>query len=68
MVALAVDTVLGTRSIEADEPLPPLLQEAANNAVSAIGRLDAELVLFLATARIVPQKLLERLGGHETVA
>jgi hypothetical protein len=36
--------------------------------VSAIGRVDAELLLFLSTARIVPEALLERLGGHEAVA
>jgi purine-binding chemotaxis protein CheW len=68
IVALAVDTVLGIRSISTDEPLPPLLQEAANNVVSAIGRLDAELLLFLATARIVSEELIERLGSHQTVA
>jgi purine-binding chemotaxis protein CheW len=68
IVALAVDTVLGVRSIKADEPLPPLLQEAANNVVSAIGRLDAELLLFLATARVVSEELLEPLDDNETIA
>jgi purine-binding chemotaxis protein CheW len=68
IVALAVDTVFGTWSIKADATMPPLLQEAADNVVSAIGRLDAELMLFLATARIVPQELLGRLDGQEIVA
>ena len=68
IVALAVDTVLGVRSIKAGEPMPPLLQEAATEMVSAIGRLDAELLLFLTAARAVPQDLVQRLDGHETVA
>jgi purine-binding chemotaxis protein CheW len=67
-VALAVNAVLGVRSLTTDEPLPPLLREAASDVVSAIGRLDAELLLFLGSARIVPEELLERLGRHETAA
>jgi purine-binding chemotaxis protein CheW len=65
IIALAVDGVLGVRSmVTADTtiPLPPLLQEAANDAVTAIGRLDADLLLFLDTARIVPGSLLETLA------
>jgi purine-binding chemotaxis protein CheW len=64
IVALTVDSVLGVRLIEAAgiaEPLPPLLREAASDMVSAIGRLDADLLLFLNTARIVPEALLEHL-------
>jgi purine-binding chemotaxis protein CheW len=68
MIALAVDRALGIQSIKTGEPLPPLLREAASDMVSAIGRVDAELLLFLSTARIVPEALLERLGGHEAVA
>jgi purine-binding chemotaxis protein CheW len=67
IIALAVDSVLGVRSIKTGEPLPPLLREAASDVVAAIGRLDAELLLFLGTARIIPQELLERLGGHEAL-
>jgi purine-binding chemotaxis protein CheW len=71
VVALAVDNVLGVRSMDAvgiAELLPPLLREAASDMVSAIGRLDADLLLFLNTARIVPETLLEHLGDPETVA
>jgi purine-binding chemotaxis protein CheW len=60
-IALAVERVLGVRSIEPDrvaEPLPPILREVASDMVSAISRLDAELLLFLGTARIVPDALL----------
>jgi len=65
IIALAVNSVLGVRSIKTGEALPPLLRDAASHVVAAIGRLDAELLLFLGTARIIPEELLERLGGHE---
>ena len=71
IVALAVDGVLGVRSIDnagTAESLPPLLREAASDAVSAIGRLDADLLLFLDTARIVPEALFESLDSQEAIA
>jgi purine-binding chemotaxis protein CheW len=68
IVALAVNRVLGVRSIKAGAPLPPLLREAASGLVSTIGRLDAELLLFLSKARIVPDELLDRFNSHETLA
>jgi purine-binding chemotaxis protein CheW len=71
IVALAVDNVLGVQLMETAgiaEPLPPLLREAASDMVSAIGRLDADLLLFLNTARIVPDTLLEHFGRPEAVA
>jgi purine-binding chemotaxis protein CheW len=71
IVALAVDRVLDVRSLalnEMAEPPPPLLREVATDMVSAIGRLDAELLLFLDTARIIPDALLERLADPDTAA
>lgn len=65
IVALAVDSVPGVRSMvtaDTTTPLPLLLKDAATDAVSAIGRLDAGLLLFLDTARIVPDSLLETLA------
>lgn len=58
-VALAVDDVLGIRPISASslQELPPLLQEAAADAVAAIGTLDADLLLVLRSARLVPEAL-----------
>ncbi len=55
-VALAVDSVLGLRNIPLSSlrKLPLLLGEADSGAVSAIGALDAELLLLLNAARIVP--------------
>jgi purine-binding chemotaxis protein CheW len=66
VVALAVEKVLGIRSIESGEPLPPLLREAASDVVSGIGRLDSDLLVFLSTARVVPDEWLDRLGDRET--
>lgn len=55
-VALAVDAVLGVRTVppESLQDLPPLLQEAGAEAVAAIGRLDAELLLVLRSSRLLP--------------
>jgi purine-binding chemotaxis protein CheW len=68
LVALAVTAVLGVRSIDAGSahPPPPLLREAAGEIVSAIGTLDAELLLFLDAARLVPRELEESLLVAET--
>lgn len=60
-VALAVGDVLGIRPFAADQAgaLPPLLREAAGDAVGAIGVLDSELLLVLREARLVPDTLFE---------
>jgi purine-binding chemotaxis protein CheW len=70
LVALVVDNVLGVRSLGADSfnGLPPLLQDAGGELVSAIGTLDAELLLFLRTARIVPSALYESLAAERSVS
>jgi purine-binding chemotaxis protein CheW len=66
-VALVVDAVIGVRRIdEAALPgLPPLLGGAEEGAVSAIGALDAALLIVLDAARVLPDdgwRALER-GG-----
>jgi purine-binding chemotaxis protein CheW len=55
-VALAVDAVVGIRGLPAGTlgELPPLLRDAGSDAVAAIGTLDAELLLVLRAARLVP--------------
>jgi purine-binding chemotaxis protein CheW len=69
-VALAVESVLGVRSIGADESsrLPPLLREAAGDIVTAIGMLDSEFLLFLNSARMAPPSLLDGVGPDEAVS
>ena len=54
-VALAVDEVIGVRTMSAATELPPLLQRAGADVVTAIGALDAELLVVLRTARLVPE-------------
>jgi purine-binding chemotaxis protein CheW len=70
LVALAVDSVLGVRSLgpESFDELPPLLRDAAGDLVSTIGTLDAELLLFLRTARIAPAALSETLAAERSAS
>ncbi len=58
-IALSVDSVLGVHRIAAAslQDLPPLLKDADNNAISSIGAADAELLLVLNAARLVPDGL-----------
>jgi purine-binding chemotaxis protein CheW len=67
LVALAVDSVLGIRSIPAGSlrELPPVFRDAATGVVSAIGALDAQLLLVLQSARLVPDDLWASLGVGE---
>jgi len=62
-IALAVETVVGIRNVGADTlgRLPPLLGRAVPEAIEAIGAVDAELLIFLRAARIVPEDLFDRL-------
>jgi len=52
-VALAVDEVAGLIDGLALEAAPPLLAEAAEGAIVAMGRLDERLVALLDRARII---------------
>jgi purine-binding chemotaxis protein CheW len=53
--ALALETVLGLRSRNANITiLPPLLGGVASGALSAIAARDADFLLFLNLARLVP--------------
>jgi purine-binding chemotaxis protein CheW len=56
-IALAVDAVLGIRTIPSGalDALPLLFQDAALDAVSAVGTLDSELMLVLRGARLVSE-------------
>jgi len=56
-VSLAVDEVLGVRSIAKDlRDLPPLLGAVHADVISAIGALDGELLVVLHSAQIIPQE------------
>lgn len=66
IVALAVDHVVGVRAIGtgAGTDLPPLLRDAAEDVVTAMGTLDSELLLFLSAARLIPQELHDRISAE----
>ena len=64
-VALTVDSVLGVRAVPAGsfQALPPLLEGV--DLVSAIGILDAELMLVLQGARLLPDDFWAALDAPE---
>lgn len=65
-VALAVDSVLNVTRIPAEslQDLPPLLRAADSEAISKIGALDAELLLVLQGARLVPEDVWTQIGAR----
>lgn len=60
-IALAVQRVLGVRSISAASlsDLPPLLQNADAEFISAVGTLDNELLLVLNDGRLLPERCID---------
>jgi purine-binding chemotaxis protein CheW len=67
IVALAVEGVIDVRELSSEslDALPPLLADAASDVVSAVGTLDAELLVVLRAARAVPDSVWQVLdvGG-----
>jgi purine-binding chemotaxis protein CheW len=63
LVALAVESVIGVRSIESSmlSGLPPLLRDASHDVIAALGTLDAELLSLLRVGRSVTDQMLEAL-------
>jgi purine-binding chemotaxis protein CheW len=68
-VAFAVDQVLGVSEIDrrAVSELPPLLARASVDVVSAIGTLDAELLMVLRSAKFVPETVWAAIEAGDTV-
>jgi purine-binding chemotaxis protein CheW len=62
VAALAFEQVLGIHPLAAVDDLPPLLR--GSDAVTAIASVDAELVLVLASARLVPDSLWQSLDNQ----
>jgi purine-binding chemotaxis protein CheW len=64
-VALMVDAVAGIRSVPDDslQDLPSLFSDSGAAFVSAIGRLDASLLMILQGARLVPRELWAKLDA-----
>jgi purine-binding chemotaxis protein CheW len=59
-IGLLVEAVLGVRSMSSAsvQELPPLIRTADADVLAAIGALDAELLVVLSAARIVPDEIL----------
>lgn len=64
-VALAVESVVGLRHLAFDtlREIPLLLSAANDQAVAAIGTLDAELLMVLDTAHLVPESLWQEINA-----
>lgn len=64
-VALAVDAVIGVRTIptEALNELPPLLRDVNTDVIAAIGTLDAQLLVVLRSARLIPEPVWSALAA-----
>lgn len=69
-VAFAVDGVVGVRRLSAEslQELPPLLQDIGADIISSVGTLDAELLVVLRDACVIPESLWERLGVDGTAS
>lgn len=69
-VAFAVAGVLGVRTLNAESiaRIPLLLHEVDHSSVAAIGSLDAELLLVLQGARIIPESLWQALDAQVAAA
>jgi purine-binding chemotaxis protein CheW len=64
-VALAVDAVIGVQTLDAAtlHELPPLIDSVDRDLFAAIGTLDAELVVVLDTAHLVPDSVWATLNA-----
>jgi purine-binding chemotaxis protein CheW len=69
-IALAVETVVGVRSLPAHsfQELPPVFVKEAHAAVGAVGTLDMELVVLLESARLLPETVWTSLDAAEVRA
>lgn len=63
IVAIAADVVarIFTPADDDARQMPPVLGEAASDAIAAVGRLDAELLFFLSGVQLVPEELIDGL-------
>jgi purine-binding chemotaxis protein CheW len=66
-VAIGVDGVVGLRNLDSAQlgELPPILRDVAADLIEAIGICDAQLLLVLRAARIVPDEVWTTLAAAE---
>ncbi len=68
-LALAVDAVVGVRSLDAVQlqQLPPLLRGASSDVVEAIGTLDEQLLVVLRAGRILDDAMWRKVEASEAL-
>jgi purine-binding chemotaxis protein CheW len=66
-VAIGVDGVVGVRNLDSAQlgELPPILRTVAADLIEAIGTRDAQLLVVLRAARIVPDEVWTTLAAAE---
>ncbi len=66
-VALAVEAISGINTLDTLvlQDLPPLLKGEQSEMIEAIGNLDAQLLVILRAARIVPEEVWTALAALE---
>jgi purine-binding chemotaxis protein CheW len=69
-VVIGVDSVVGLINLNSTQlgELPPLLQDVSSGLVSSFGTLDAQLLLVLRAARIVPDEVWAMLAEAEAAS
>ena len=67
-VALGVDEVIGSRSLDASAlgDLPPILRDIAGDLIEWIGSRDTQLLVVLRAARILPDELWKLVAASTT--
>lgn len=67
-VAIGVDGVAGVRNLDSAQlgELPPLLRDVAADLIESIGTRDAQLLVVLRAARLVPEAVWTTLAGEVT--
>jgi purine-binding chemotaxis protein CheW len=66
-VAIGVDGVVGLRNLDSAQlgELPPILRDVAADLIEAIGTRDAQLLVVLRAARIVPDEVWTTIAAAE---
>lgn len=66
-VVIGVDSVVGLRNLDSAQfgELPPLLRDVTADLIESFGTLDAQLLLVLRAARIVPDEVWTSLAAAE---
>ena len=66
-VAIGVDSVVGLRNLDSAQAgeLPPLLRDVSADLIESFGTRDAQLLLVLRAARIVPDEVWTTLATAE---